>query len=159
MPPAAGLDLLQCSACRFPVNPLPPSGNYLKEPHKRANSSAPLFEMPCRTPLHADDSHAECVLCLGKSHADTALSGTDCSHFSLATLRSRIAFQKVTPPLAPSRPLPPRDLRGRNGRAEDSSGRRRANSCRLSTRVPCRHRRERIRRSSSLNLISVPLRL
>ncbi len=47
------------------------------------------------SPLHADDTHAECVPCLGKSHADAALSGTDCSHcesFSLASLRSRIAF-------------------------------------------------------------------
>ncbi len=49
----------------------------------------------CRTPLHADDGHAECVSCLGKSHVDAALSGTDCSHcesFSLASLCSRIAF-------------------------------------------------------------------
>ncbi len=33
---AAGLDLLQRSACRFPVFPLPPSGDYLKEPHKKS---------------------------------------------------------------------------------------------------------------------------
>ncbi len=49
----------------------------------------------CRSDLHADKTHAECVSCLGKSHADTALSRTDCSHcqsFSLASLRSRIAF-------------------------------------------------------------------
>ncbi len=49
----------------------------------------------CRSPLHADDAHAECVSCLGKSRADSALSGTDCSHcesFSLASLRARIAF-------------------------------------------------------------------
>ncbi len=42
-----------------------------------------------------DDAHAECVSCLGKSHADSALSGTDCSHcenFSLASLCARIAF-------------------------------------------------------------------
>ncbi len=46
-----------------------------------------------RNPLHADDTHAECVSCLGKSHA--ALSRTDCSHcesFSLASQRSWIAF-------------------------------------------------------------------
>ncbi len=62
---------------------------------------AVLFQMlrrhckTCRTPLHADDSHAECVSCLGKSHADAVLSGADCSHcecFSLSSLRSRIAF-------------------------------------------------------------------
>ncbi len=49
----------------------------------------------CRSPLHADDTHAECVSCLGKCHADAALSGTDCSHcesFSLASLHTRIAF-------------------------------------------------------------------
>ncbi len=45
--------------------------------------------------MHADDTHAECVSCLGKSHADAARSGTDCTHcesFSLASLCSRIAF-------------------------------------------------------------------
>ncbi len=45
--------------------------------------------------MHADDTHAECVSCLGKSHTDATLSGTDCSHcesFSLASLRSWIAF-------------------------------------------------------------------
>ncbi len=49
----------------------------------------------CRSPLHADETQAECVSCLGKSHADAALSGTDCFHcesFSLASLRSWIAF-------------------------------------------------------------------
>ncbi len=61
----------------------------------------PLLQMPrrhcktCRSPLQADDTHAECVSCLGKSLADAALSGADCSHcesFSLASLRSKIAF-------------------------------------------------------------------
>ncbi len=49
----------------------------------------------CRSPLHADDGHSKCVFCLGKSHADAALAGSDCSHcenISLASLRSRIAF-------------------------------------------------------------------
>ncbi len=49
----------------------------------------------CRSPLHADDGHSECVSCLGKSHADDALAGSDCSHcesISLASLRSQIAF-------------------------------------------------------------------
>ncbi len=47
-----------------------------------------------RSPLHADDAHAEFVSCLGKSHTDSTLSGTDCSHcksFSLVSLCSRIA--------------------------------------------------------------------
>ncbi|KAF4105098.1 hypothetical protein G5714_014429 [Onychostoma macrolepis] len=49
----------------------------------------------CRSPLHADDSHSESVSCLGKSHADAALVGSDCSHcenISLTSLLSQIAF-------------------------------------------------------------------
>ncbi len=55
----------------------------------------------CRSPLHADDGHSECVSCLGKSHADDALAGSDCSHcesISLASLRSRIAFFSESDP-------------------------------------------------------------
>ncbi len=54
-----------------------------------------------RSPLHADDGHSECVSCLGKSHADAALAGSDCSHcesISLASLRSRIAFFSESDP-------------------------------------------------------------
>ncbi len=42
---------------------------------------------------------------------------------------------RVTPPLAPSRFLPPRDLWGKNSGAEDSSSRQ-ASSHRLNARVP-----------------------
>ncbi len=55
----------------------------------------------CRSPLHADDGHSEGVSCLGKSHADAALAGSDCSHcesISLASLRSRIAFFSESDP-------------------------------------------------------------
>ncbi len=55
----------------------------------------------CRSPLHADDGHSECVSCLGKSHADAAFAGSDCSHcesISLASLRSRIAFFSESDP-------------------------------------------------------------
>ncbi len=55
----------------------------------------------CRYPLHADDGHSECVSCLGKSHADAALAGSDCSHcesISLASLRTRIAFFSESDP-------------------------------------------------------------
>ncbi len=55
----------------------------------------------CRSPLHADDGHSECVSCLGKSHADAALAGSDCSHcesISLASLRTRIAFFSESDP-------------------------------------------------------------
>ncbi len=119
---AAGLDLLQRPACRFGRSPL-----------------------PFGTPLYADDTHAECVSYLGKTHADAPLSGTDYSHyesFSLASLRSRIAFFSES-----------------DSGAEDSSGGWQASSHRLNARVPHRHRRESIRLSSSLNMISVPPRL
>ncbi|ROL54924.1 hypothetical protein DPX16_12793 [Anabarilius grahami] len=49
----------------------------------------------CRAPLHEDDGHGECVGCLGRPHAEAALTWTSCSHcenMSLASLRSRIAF-------------------------------------------------------------------
>ncbi len=49
----------------------------------------------CGNPLHADDTHTECVSRLGKSHADAAFSGAKCIHcdcFSLASLRSQLAF-------------------------------------------------------------------
>ncbi len=64
---------------------------------KRANFTA-LLQMPrrhcktCRSPLHADDAHAECVSDLGKSHADSTLSRTDCSHCESFSLPSQIAF-------------------------------------------------------------------
>ncbi|KAF4115744.1 hypothetical protein G5714_003233 [Onychostoma macrolepis] len=68
--------------------------------HSKRSKSA-LLQMPrrycgsCRSSLHADDGHSECVSCLGKPHADAVLAGSDCSHcknISLASLRSRIAF-------------------------------------------------------------------
>ncbi len=55
----------------------------------------------CRSPLHADDGHSECISCLGKSHADAALVGSDCSHcesISLASLRTRIVFFSESDP-------------------------------------------------------------
>ncbi len=55
----------------------------------------------CRGDLHADDGHSECVSCLGKSHADAALAGSDCFHcesISLASLRTRIAFFSESDP-------------------------------------------------------------
>ncbi len=42
--------------------------------------SSVLLQMPrcfcqsCRAPLHATDKHSECVLCLGVTHAETALT-------------------------------------------------------------------------------------
>ncbi len=96
----------------------------------------------CRTPLHADDTHAECVSYLGKSCSH-------CESFSLASLRSWIAFFSERD----------RDLWGKNSGAEVSSGRWQASSRRLNARVPRRHRRESFHPSSSLNMISIPLRL
>ncbi len=118
------------------------------EPHKRANFTT-LLQMPrrhcktCRSRLDADDTHAECMSCLGKSHAVAALSGTDCSHCeSFFLFRER-----------------PRDLWGKSSGAEDLSSRWQASSRQLNARVPRHHRRESIRLSSSPNTISVPLRL
>ncbi len=49
--------------------------------------------------------------------------------------RGSLSFQRASPPLAPSRFLPPRDLRGKNSGAEDLSARLRASSRRLRSRV------------------------
>ncbi len=49
--------------------------------------------------------------------------------------RGSLSFQRVTPPLAPSRFLPPRDLWGKNSGAEDLSARLRVSSRRLRSRV------------------------
>ncbi len=115
----------------------------------------------CRSPLHADDGHSECVSCLGKSHADAALSGSDCSHcesISLASLRSRIAFFSESDPA--TRALPFSSSQGpvrKNSRAEVLSARLRASSRRLRSRVPRFHHAERCLPSFFPNLISVPL--
>ncbi len=107
----------------------------------------------CRSPLHADDTHAECVSCLGKSHADAALSGTDCSHcesFSLASLRSRIAF------------FSERDYTSKALPFSSSQGPVRKKQRGRGIEQPVcdkRHHRGSIRLSSSPNTISVPLRL
>ncbi len=115
----------------------------------------------CRSPLHADDGHSECVSCLGKSHADAAFAGSDCSHcesISLASLRTRIAFFSESDPAPPpSRFLPPRDLWGKNGGAEVLSARLRASSRRLRSRVPRFRHTERCLPSFFPNLTSVPL--
>ncbi len=81
--------------CRHPAN--------LTHTPKRANrrsNATPLLWL-VQVPLHADDGHSECVSCLGKSHADAALAGSDCSHcenISLASLRSWIAFFSESDP-------------------------------------------------------------
>ncbi len=54
----------------------------------------------CRAPLHAADGHGESVSCLGATHAETALTATECTHcvdmfgydMFLTSLRSRRAF-------------------------------------------------------------------
>ncbi len=94
----------------------------------------------CRSPLHDDDSHSECVCCLGKSHADAVLIESDCSHcdnISLTSLRSRIAFfseSNFAPHTLPF--FPCRDLWGKNRRAEDLSVQLKASSRCLRAHVP-----------------------
>ncbi len=105
------LDWISCrDQLADPVYPLPPSGDDLKESHKTVNFSAALLQMPhrhcktCRSPLHADDSHTECVSCLGKSHANAALSGAECSQefqSRLSALADSFLFREL---LRPSHP-------------------------------------------------------
>ncbi len=115
---AAGLDLLQLADSVIPYSH-PAS---IRSASKRAQFLYGIVaNCKCRTVIVrraglpcADDSHTEYVSCLGKSHADAALSRAECSHcesFSLASLRSRIAFfsESDSAPRA-SRFLPPRDL-------------------------------------------------
>ncbi len=89
------------------------------------------------------------------SQCHKSLSGTDCFHcesFSLASLRSRIAFFSESD-------SGPRDLWGKSSGAEDCSCRWQASSRRLNAHVPRHHCRESISLSSSPNTISVPPRL
>ncbi len=71
--------------------------------------------------------------------------------------RGSLSFQRATPPLAPSRFLPPRDLWGKNSGAEVLSARLRASSRRLRSRVPRFRHTERCLPSFFPNLTSVPL--
>ncbi len=59
-----------------------------------------------RAALHADDGHSECVSCLGKLHAEAALTEMEFSHcvnMSIASLCARIAFFSESNSV-PSRP-------------------------------------------------------
>ncbi|XP_048036007.1 sialoadhesin-like [Megalobrama amblycephala] len=67
-------------------------------------------------PLQDNDGHDECIGCLGKPHAEAALTDASCPHcecMSLASLRSRVAFFAGGSPaaralLSPSRREPAR---------------------------------------------------
>ncbi len=115
----------------------------------------------CRSPLHADDGHSECVSCLGnpmqmpRSLALIVLTAR--ASVSPLCARGSLSFQRATPPLAPSRFLPPRDLWGKNSGAEVLSARLRASSRRLRSRVPRFRHTERCLPSFFPNLTSVPL--
>ncbi len=113
-----------------------------------------ISDFSSQAPLHADDGHAECVSCLGKSNADAALSGTDCSHceyFSLASLRSRIAFFSVSEEKTAGK-----KQRGRGLERPETSELTFAQCPRAS---PSPQREDSQGFASSLNLISVPMRL
>ncbi len=82
----------------------------------------------------------------------------NCKSFSLASLRSRIAFfQTVTLPLGPPVFFLPGTCEEKNIGAEDLSSRWQASSRRLNARMPHHHHRESIRLSSSPSMISAPL--
>ncbi len=92
---------------------------------------AALLQMPRRyCGACRDDGHHECVSCLGKSHAESALTETECSHcenMSLASLRSRIAFFSESDsaphalPFSSSQDLVRKKKRGRGLQRSDAS--------------------------------------
>ncbi len=61
----------------------------------------------CRSPLHADDGHSECVSCLGKSHADAALAGSNCSHCEIIRGSQHPVESELTPAQIPRASLSP----------------------------------------------------
>ncbi len=143
---------LDWTSCSDPAYPLPPSGDDLMEPHKRVNFRMALLQMPCRhcktcrSPLHADDSHAEHVSCLGKSQRGWLLSLRE-FQCHLSVVADSFLFRERHRPGT---------CEERNSSAEDSSGWWQASPRWLNSRMPRHHRRESIRQSSSLSLISVP---
>ncbi len=68
----------------------------------------------CRSPLHADDGHSECVPAWGNPMQMTRSLAlivlTARASVSPLCARGSLSFQRATPPLAPSRFLPPRAL-------------------------------------------------
>ncbi len=137
---------------------------------RRANASAALLQMPCHhcktcgNHLHTDDTHAECVSHLGKSHADAALSGAECSHcncFSLASLRSRLAFFSEIDSAPSTLPFSSSQgsVRKKNsGQRIWAAGDKRAHVGSMPVCLAITAKGESIRPSSSLNIISPPLR-
>ncbi len=116
-----------------------------------------LIQMLCHY-CSADD---ECDSCLGKSHADAALTWMNCSHcenMSLVTLCSQIAFFSESDSAPRTFPFSSsQEPVKKNSGAEDFSARRRASSCRLRSRVPRFHRTGSPPPSSSFSLTSIPL--
>ncbi len=168
MPQAAGLGPLAATSLQTRTSPAAILRRS-KEPHKRENFTA-LLQMPrhhCKTckvsPARGWHSRWVCVM-LGEiprwrcTQRDWLHSLREFQSCLLSTLMDSFLF-RVTPLLAPSPFLPPRDLWGKSSGAEDLSSRWQASSRRLNARVPRHHRRESIRLSSSPNTISVPLRL
>ncbi len=99
----------------------------------------------CRSHLHADDGHSECISCFGKSNAETTLMGTDCSHYENKNLSS-LCSQKKESDSAPrallfssSREPVRKKQRGRGHQCSEWTPHREAS------------------RSSFLNLSSIPL--
>ncbi|XDV41138.1 hypothetical protein PO909_010054 [Leuciscus waleckii] len=63
----------------------------------------------CRVPLHLTDEHHECVSCLDRNHAETAITQGSCSHCenkALSSLRSRLAFFLESDPAPSTLPFP-----------------------------------------------------
>ncbi len=63
----------------------------------------------CGGPVDFPDAHKNCVLCLGRAHAEVALEGSDCQaceELPIKILRARLAVVRSGGPLAPASPSP-----------------------------------------------------
>ncbi len=153
------LDWTSCSYQLIdPFYPLPPSGDDPKELTKESISARRCCKCRAIIVRRAWQSRGVCVM-LGKSHTDAVLSRADCSHcesLSLAFLRSRIAFFSESDSAPPVFFLSRTCEEKITGQRIRAAGDKRAL---LNARVPRRHCRESICRSSSLSMISVPPRL
>ncbi len=117
----------------------------------------------CRSPLHADDGHSECVSCLGKSHADAALAGSDCSHcksISFASLRTCIAFFSESDPAPCALPFSSSQgpvRKKQRGRGSQRPVENELTPAQIHTVSTCFRHTERCLPSFFPNLTSVPL--
>ncbi|KAL0188184.1 hypothetical protein M9458_015283, partial [Cirrhinus mrigala] len=76
----------------------------------------------CGRPVEFPDAHEDCVLCLGRAHAEAALEGSDCKaceDLPIKILRARLAAVRSGGPLDPAS-SPPAAFEPRAGRPQAS---------------------------------------